>query len=309
MISTRNVFSFYDKNYTYVVVEGSVDEAFIKKLTDKVKVKSIEVWIKEINSFKRQKEYINYKSKVLDELRSNNDVKNLYGMIDTDFNDINEYKDILDKLFITDTHDLETLLLKTYFDLLYEIGDPKVIQENEIFKSYYLAYQIGVIKKSLLRLYAASPKVGNKTNFDDLFDNIIQHYDDICNDDSICLDKLLKHIKLDERIKSFDTIRSYFGINPPSKFNFTREEFVDKVYSAEDSGFWNIVNGHDILNLLCFFNTEIVRSLENKYSDYKYSIFEHALVYEYKANKLINQSDMYEKMKKIPRFLKVQLLS
>ena len=306
-----NCFPFYDKNYSNIIVEGPVDEYFITRITDKVKVKNIEDWNKTENLFKGKKLFVNNKLQVLSVLRNflSDSKSNVYGMIDRDFDEnYDGYCDIFDKLFITDTHDVETLLLKTSKDLLFNVGDSKIISENDIHRSYYLAYQIGIIKKALFLLNKNSDDSTRKINFDDVYINVIKNYEDICENDSICLDKLLDYINVDSIIRSFETIKKFYNLMPYYRFNLSLDDFRSKVLFVDDNDFWNLTNGHDILNLLIFFNDQIKKCLESKYPHYKYTRFEHALVYEYKILNF-KKSDMFKKMSNIQRFLKVQLLA
>lgn len=64
------------------------------------------------------------------------------GMVDRDFDDPASYARVGD-LFITDTHDLETLILSTDQSLLKQLNDCP-LSDEDIQRSLFMAYQIGV---------------------------------------------------------------------------------------------------------------------------------------------------------------------
>ena len=70
----------------------------------------------------------------------------LYGIIDLDFNDEEQYEKYK-KLFVTETHDLETMLLATDENVLSKLNCD--FTEDQIKKAFFMAYQMAFIRKNL----------------------------------------------------------------------------------------------------------------------------------------------------------------
>lgn len=117
----------------------------------------------------------------------------VFGMIDKDYD---EYQN-KPKCFMTDTHDLETLMLSTAEDLLQKILLEKIvlpviefdIQQqiyNDVEKALFLAYQLGTMRKLLIgkiSLYGLSVHEGEPVDYSAFVDG-----------DRISLKKLISYL-------------------------------------------------------------------------------------------------------------------
>ena len=191
----------------------------------------------------------------------------VFGMIDLDYDSpTGEYMST-PRLFVTDTHDLETLLLSTDSGLLQKL-DECVIPVEDSKKAFYLAYQLGVLRQvvyeandSVLTLKPISGGGQAEVDYASFVDGYeinlkkLLDYLNKKNDESISapkLKKLLEKSSSDRRIKK--------KITKDYVWNSTWEEFE----SSKVADFWEVVNGHDILSLLRFINQDAAEKYGNK---------------------------------------------
>ena len=268
-----------------LVVEGKTDERFMKKyicedvacitvsqLFTPLSHKSIYggnsisnkiVIIELINGLTKYQHFIN--------LPPNLKKWKICGMIDKDFDEQSQIEG-LSLLFITDTHDLETLMLSTDETLLQRVGSCQ-ISSDEATTSLFLAYQLSHMRLLLKTFRKKFP------NYDD-----ITHFSECVTDDykisfskflhSFCDDISTNEVKkmiLDKKIRK---VLAKDGIWASDLDNFK----IDKI-----DNFWNQVNGHDILMCLRFINKNAALFFPN---GNRYSLnrnFEMALIDEYRS--------------------------
>ncbi|MBR0191274.1 MAG: hypothetical protein IJQ31_04325 [Thermoguttaceae bacterium] len=177
----------------------------------------------------------------------------LYGIIDLDFNDEVQYEKFK-KLFVTETHDLETMILATDENVLSKVNCD--FTEDQIKKAFFMAYQMAFIRKNLPDdLPHTLEKIQNQSgevDFPSFFDGLKMN-----------LSKLITLLAKDSS-----------GINPKTfpnllqkkeyKKYFTEEGIWNQDYDSFDikviKNFWKLINGHDFLQLLKLQN-EIAKNI------------------------------------------------
>lgn len=222
----------------------------------------------------------------------------IYGMVDLDFAVPDERVLSGANIFVTDTHDLETLLLSTDHGLLEHLDDCAITSE-EAEQALFLAYQLGIIRQALqeiggveldLRVIAA----GGRANID---------YSCFIDGNAINLRKIIEYIAnngektiskekvkkiLDKCIKS-KTIKKKFNTD------FQWEEPIDKFEIEKVDDFWKITNGHDILSILRFLNKDVNEKYSIADSSKLNRKFENDLIKKYNY-KTIETTQIYKKM-------------
>ena len=151
-----------------LIVEGATDEKFIKKIINP----NVACMIAKKAFFKRpsfgiekREDAINCKSAIVQLVYGLSRVPQLiscegsgnwvvYGMIDLDYDDedLDMYRNT-NQLFVTDTHDLQTLLLSTDNELLQRLKKC-TIKEVDIKRAFSASYQIGLVKSLLIDYYS-----------------------------------------------------------------------------------------------------------------------------------------------------------
>ena len=188
----------------------------------------------------------------------------VFGLIDLDFDSESAQYLNTPRLFVTDTHDLETLLLSTDTKLLQRI-DNCSISESDIRKALYLAYQIGLLRKVIydlnkmdlsLQAIASGAEI-SISEFLEEYDVSVRdfvHY--INQNDSRRITqpnekKLADAVIADKRIKK--------KLDKNGKWKSALESFETSTYPD----FWDVVNGHDILSILRYLNEDAARKYSN----------------------------------------------
>ena len=151
--------SFQNNKKRLLLVEGTTDKDFIERITNKNDVYCVtpnnSVDSAPINNKEAivQALFGLFRPEILDKTDQQNvrklkeKVKDLvFGMVDLDYDDPSSYEP-MPWLFVTDTHDLETLLLSTAEDLVRRLKIP----EDYSKKAYYLAYQLGFLRREVAK--------------------------------------------------------------------------------------------------------------------------------------------------------------
>lgn len=260
-----------------LIVEGQTDKKFIEKILNEdvvclVANKAFGVqkgFGQETKNCKRaiiQVVYGMSKIPMLINCPKGSEKWTVFGMIDLDYDNPTEKYMSTPRLFVTDTHDLETLLLSTDNGLLQKL-DECVIPIEDSKKAFYLAYQLGVLKQviyetnnSSLTLKPISGGGKAEVDYSSFVDEYVINLKKLLdylnekNDKSISatkLNKLLEKCSSDRRIKK--------KLTNDFIWNSTWEEFD----SSKVEDFWEVVNGHDILSLLRFINQDAAEKYNN----------------------------------------------
>ncbi len=261
--------AFLNKERKLLIVEGKTDQDFIKKVqsetvdcivaanvfksnaqfrtsdTGKVNCKNaIVIIITGISHYPSP--FIQYPEKM--------DEWDTYGLVDKDCEEL-QFQRPTPRLFITDTHDLETLLLSTDDELLSRLKECKISKED-IERAYFIAYQLAETR-TLLDDYheELDLRVLSGGSSD------IRFYEFLEND-RININRLISYISSNSkeplsgaRIKKLcsNVCRSKSGKKLYDATGLWRHSLSDFI-SNIPADFWDEVNGHDILQLLMFIN-------------------------------------------------------
>ncbi|MBQ9395713.1 MAG: hypothetical protein IJU23_09405 [Proteobacteria bacterium] len=247
-----NSAGFSGKKVLYV--EGPTDELFVKKLALEQKIK-IKVYssnddentqhfydsrqsfcptspIRTLhpNSKPAQKEAIIH-------LAENHRGTN-YGLVDLDFDfELKCYG----HLFVTDTHDIETLMLSTDLDLMNKLD----IDSDCLKKAYFMAYQLGIVRfvmhknkcKSCLNQYSNLAALFDESSYKLSLDKLCSHMENNCNPQYI--PQIIEELSIGDFFEN-------------GEWSCSLSEF-----DHDNADFWRIVNGHDILTLVCCLQPQI----------------------------------------------------
>lgn len=313
--------SYLDNSRKLLLVEGSTDERFIKK----VKRENVDCFVasnvfysndcfrKDIQldeeSKNEESQQISCKQAVASVVITVYNIPDtffsfpseinkwdLYGMIDSDFQLPTDYFRT-PRLFITDTHDLETLLMSSDKNLLSRLKNCE-LSSDEIKVAYFLAYQLSIIREEI------------KVNYKELDTSTIS-----CSSKQVDFERFVEG-----KVINLFSIVSYMNHAGKNNLSLTRvnkicnkiingkmgrrrfdsngkwkQSYADFDVSCYDN-FWHIVNGHDILQLLRFINTDAYDTFNN---DCRYNLnrdFEICLIETYDYSKLA-ETKLYENMK------------
>lgn len=190
---------------------------------------------------------------------------NIFGIVDLDFEESCQLNKI-SKLFVTDTHDLETLLISTDDALLNRIiGEDISIEQLQ--NSFFVAFQMAKIREFLNQFYdsdkfdlsaisCGSKDVDfssfldvNKINIDELINYIVGHSNVRLKNPEIT--------KIKDKALKFKYIDSKTGLWKSEISNFNISTIKD---------FWKLINGHDLLQLIQFYCEKAGVMFRNKNS-------------------------------------------
>ena len=217
----------------------------------------------------------------------------LYGIVDNDFDGMNELTRVT-KLFFTDTHDLETLMLSSDMGLLTRL-ESCIISPDVVKAALFIANQLAAFRQAIKR--NGNLTLAGINDPDGTID-----YKSFTEGDIIDLTKLLKHINnhsekplSNEKIKR---IRDSIAKNMHKQLNnegFWKKS-LDSFVVSQDSDFWMDVNGHDILSAICY-KMPILREIFNNSSGHDMNRdFEFALSSAYDYN-CLKTTTLYKKLK------------
>lgn len=221
------------------------------------------------------------------------------GIIDRDFDDPLDFYTTRN-LFVTDTHDLETLILFTDGTLLHNLDIE--ISDIDIENAFRLSYQL-----ALFRSFMRTRRREQKSWFSTLsagsrgvdFTHIFDSYP------NISIYNLLEYVNQlntneNSKLKSADlqSIQMDFMNSKTIKGKYIVSHGWNKKRSylpSQEEDFWEMVNGHDILEFLQCLN----KSLREKYvASYQLNRgFEFAIIDAYTASK-ITKTDLFKELRK-----------
>lgn len=216
----------------------------------------------------------------------------LYGLVDNDFEDSSAYARIT-KLFFTDTHDLETLMLSTDKELLTRLERCN-ITVNEVKTALYIANQMAEFRLAIRKHKPLNPALISSP------DGTID-FAAFSEGNKIILSRLLDYInsKMDQPLSREKMKRIRDVIVKDMKKKIDKEGCWKKQLEAfvikEDSEFWMDINGHDILSAICYINPTVREVFANR-SGYKQNReFEITLTESYDYS-CFNKTKLYAKL-------------
>ncbi len=301
---------YLNKKRKLIIVEGKTDQVFVEFIKEDYVdcIGAANVFNSNNQLRSRPSEPINYKNAIVTIIRgithipspfikyaSDLDKWDLYGLVDSDFDDI-AFAKPTPRLFVTDTHDLETLLLSTDSDLLFKI-DGCSIQHGDISNAFFVAYQLALIRKEIENyknhLNLQSVKSGSS----------VIDFSSFVEDCKISVPDLIKYIgnntpdgvsksRVQSIVTSVCSCKSLKNkLDNTGRWNQSVQDYLTSL----PADFWRVVNGHDILQLLTYYSEDAARSFgeSNGYSLNR--SFELSLIkaYDYKHFKNTN---LFEKM-------------
>ena len=301
--------SFLDEDKRLLIVEGKTDEDFIEEhLEEDV---SCIVANKAFGSRAGfEQNTMNYKRAIVQVVYGLSKLPTLikipkllenrviYGMVDLDYEKPTNPELLVQRLFVTDTHDLETLILSSDNEVLLRIK-ACVIPQEDIQKALYLAYQIAKARDVLFDVSDRDFEInaisgGNDRDVD--YARFVENYE-------INVKKLVKYIN-HESDNSVSTakekkIAEKAMADKRLKKRLTKEGIWnstwDKFNPSDNDDYWEVVNGHDILSLLRYINLDASNRYANQNGYSLNRAFEEDLIKNYEYTRFA-QTRMYLKM-------------
>jgi len=221
----------------------------------------------------------------------------LYGLVDLDCDELGAGVS-LPRLFITDTHDLETLIMSTD-ESVFDNIDVCAISKEDVLKSCFVAYQLAKTRELLdgyfdektfdLRTISCGSREVDFSSF--------------VNDCKINIADIANYIvKNSENVLSTPKINQLIGRiikEKGIKKRFTPEGLWKQDLSTFDidslNDFWTSVNGHDVLQLIRHYNVDAGHAFHNGDSTKLNRSFELAIIEKYNYSK-ITATELYKKM-------------
>lgn len=272
--------NFVDRNYNQLlIVEGTTDKQFMNKIVkNNVRVEDIPTVINARNVIIHysddKKQIFNNKQCIIDILNSNMKLIDIYGLVDKDFDTEENIKKCIkltptkNKLFITSTHDLETLLISTDLTIFTDYQN----LQKRIKTAIYYAYKIGLIKKKIY--------IPDREIYDKLVEIIISE-DGRYDDSQLLLSQTDKNeLKEAYYYEDIDDLLS--------EGTLSKTDILD------------IANGHDILailNILCKEDTNRYIK-EAKTESHRNRSFEFAIIKKYNVKYFDSKLQLYRNMRK-----------
>ena len=223
----------------------------------------------------------------------------MIGIVDKDFDDEYPYGRYL-KLISNDTHDLETMLLRGDSDLVDKLIQLSV-DMDVITKSKYMAYQLAQVYV-VLKKYFTSKNDQVKYHHAKhrqvfrYFDGVNLNIKNYVNYITFCY----KQNKKDNTKSIMDSPQKLYKelvlamqkenyLNKNGEFRLTYNNFEN----TEPKDFWQMVNGHDLLQIILYFN---INNSNFESRLFKKRNFEAFVIDNYNYDKFIKES-LYLRMK------------
>ncbi len=221
----------------------------------------------------------------------------LYGLVDLDCDELGAGVS-LPRLFITDTHDLETLIMSTDESVFANI-DVCTISKEDVSKAYFVAYQLAKTRELIndyfdektfdLRTVSCGSRevdfslfVNNcKISVVGLAKYIAKNSETVLSPPKVT--KLIEQIMNEKGVKKRFTSE---GLWKQDLTTFDIDSFDD---------FWTSVNGHDVLQLIRYYNADAESTFKNSDSTKLNRNFELAIIEKYNYSK-IAVTELYKKM-------------
>ena len=305
--------AFLNKERKLLVVEGSTDEKFV----DKVKCDNVDC-ISAIKVFRSNDLFrtaapapaINCKNAIVTLIRGIShypspfihypedvDKWDIYGLVDLDCDELAGGKPT-SRLFVTDTHDLETLLLSTDSNVLKNISSCKILEED-ITRALFMANQLAFVRELLDPYWDGD-------NFQLSTISCGSHevsFGQFFTDYRVNLYELTKYIAVQsgDNLTEAKLKRIYDGArnSKAGRKRFTKEgiwkQETHEFDVPKEIEFWEMVNGHDILQLLGYLNESVgLAFYQQKRGDLNRD-FEMSLINAYDCQNF-KKTALYQKM-------------
>ena len=219
----------------------------------------------------------------------------VYGLIDMDFDDEYEIQKT-NRLFVTDTHDLETLMISSDKGVLNRLENC-FVSEEESKKAFYIAYQLGLLRKTIIEtvderisLKPISGWLGevNYASFLEGYEINVRKlisYINTNNDEPL---SKAKEKKVADKLIANKLLRK--KLNKDGVWDSRWESF-----DCSDTEVWSVMNGHDILSVLRYISQDAYDSFGDEAFNIVNRKFEFALIKAYDYSSL-SCTDLYKAM-------------
>ena len=216
----------------------------------------------------------------------------LYGLVDDDNDESGDYARVK-KLFFTDTHDLETLMMATDSGLLSRLKECD-ITADEVKAALYIANQMAVFRRAVRANGNLNAGLINAA------DGTIE-FTAFTEGDKVDLSKLLEYInqKSEKPLSKEKLKRTREAISKGLKKQLDKEGFWKKTLESftvsPDSDLWMDINGHDVLSAVCYKNPKVKEAFVNRGGYSQNRDFELALseAYDYDC---LKKTKLYTKL-------------
>ena len=307
--------SFCGKKRRILIVEGRTDSSFLERMlvpdvVCEVASNVIRGTISmEIGWGRREAEKFNCKDVIVQIVKGlvtfppdfipncPRDVANwdVYGMVDSDYQDPSIFRSVT-KLFMTDTSDLETLILSTDGEVLTRI-EKLSLKHEEIKKGFTWAYQFAKVRNAMIELLpekeisVASLLASSRE---------IEYSHFISEENGINVLEMLKYMCVQGGLSlSREKIRK-LCTNIITKDKYLKKKvdkntfawvWTDSQGTASDQkDFWNVVNGHTILNMLKYASRNVALYYAGQTGERLNRQFETELIGQYDYGKFYSTS-------------------
>ena len=251
-----------------LLVEGATDKKFIDRIkTRDMRCISVAEFVQARNAFstRQPSASVSHKEIIVEILKhlsrypemfdfpKGAEMWPLYGMVDNDFDESQQFAPIT-KLFFTDTHDLETLLIWSDESLLMRL-DNCVISKEEINRALYLAGQFSKFRQAVYKVCCGD---------NDLPISVLNTSDGTVNfsafteNDKISLSRLMDYANQNLGSEKLSPARIK---KLTDKVSVELKKYIDRngvwkkdisSFTAKSDDYWLFVNGHDILSAMRF---------------------------------------------------------
>ena len=207
----------------------------------------------------------------------------LYDLVDNDFGTEASFSRV-SKLFFTDTHDIETMMLSTDPELLTRLRGCSISLE-ETNRALYLAMQLSAFRQAIADNGTLSQSA--ISNSDGTID-----FSKFSEEDRISLPKLIDHLnsQTDSPLSREKLKRTREKIAASMKKLLDKDGLWKKPFSSytveQDDPVWMEINGHDVLSAITYVNETAKEVFSNAAGYAKNRDFEFALSESYDYNQL-----------------------
>ncbi len=222
----------------------------------------------------------------------------LYGMVDLDCDEISS-GECVPRLLVTDTHDLETLLISTDKNVFDNIDNCSISKED-IAKAYFVAFQLATARALLDKYYndqTFNLQVISCGSYTVDFSAFVYDYKANIID---LVKYIIKHSESDLTTKKVNQLVAEIGEDKHIKKKFNTDGLWKQELSTFDlkstTDFWTSVNGHDILQLIQYYNESAYATFHGGDGTTLNRKFEMAIIEKYDYS-MITSTNLYAKMK------------
>ncbi len=306
---------FCGKKRKILIVEGKTDSSFIERLLVKDVICEVASSVLQGTMSmasgwgKRNTEKFNCKNAIVEIVESlanfppsfipdcPKDVANwdVYGMVDSDYQDPNIFMRVK-KLFMTDTSDLETLILSTDGDVLTRI-EKLSLSRDEIQKSFTWAYQYAKVRSAMIEIIPE-----NELSVSSLLSSAkeVEYSLFITDEGGINIMDMLKYMCGQGGFSLSKEKMRKLCSNVITKDKYLKKKVDKNTFAwiwpaslgdaSEQGDFWNVVNGHTILNMLKYVSRNVGLYYSNKSGEVLNRQFESELISQYDYAKFYSTS-------------------